>query len=284
MAKNTYKAVGVFTDQEFARRAIHQLQAAGLQAHILDRNNVSDLEQLGFKRDEYRLYESRAQEGNTVVLAEGGRTGDEALNILLQSGAENIDVSKQGRGATYYQGLTANQRQYGPVDESLGRARNAEETRLILRREQLLPVKQTVQAGEVAVRKTAHEHQQEVPVTLAHEEVTIERRPITDPDRLNADAIGDQEIRVPVYEEQAQLQKQVTGEEVVVNKQRVEQQRNVSGTVRHEKAEVVPSGDVQVQGDTQRSRKAGTNRADSDTTDYDTIDYSSTDTTGANPA
>jgi uncharacterized protein (TIGR02271 family) len=284
MAKNTYRAIGVFTDQEFAQRAIQQLQAAGLQARILDRNSVRNLQQQGFNRDESGLYESRAQEGNTVVLAEGGRTGDEALNILLQSGAENIDVSKQGRGANYYQGLAANQRQYGPVDESLGRARTAEETRLILRREQLIPVKQAVQAGEVAVRKTVHEHQQEVPVTLAHEEVTIERRPITDPSRLNADDIGEQEIRVPVYEEQAQLQKQVTGEEVVVNKQRVEQQRTVSGTVRHEQAEVVPSGDVQVEGDTRRTRRSDANRADADTTDYSTTDYSNTDTTGANPA
>src|SRR5699024_10325997 len=116
-----------------AQRAIQQLQAAGLQAHILDQNSVRNLQQQGFNRDESGLYESRAQEGNTVVLAEGGRTGDEALNILLQSGAENIDVSKQGRGTNYYQGLAANQRQYGPVDESLGRARNADEARLILR-------------------------------------------------------------------------------------------------------------------------------------------------------
>jgi uncharacterized protein (TIGR02271 family) len=277
MAKNTYKAVGIFTDQEFAQRAIQQLQAAGLQARILDRNSVRQLEQLGFNRDEYGLYESRAQEGNIVVLAEGGSQGDQALNILLQSGAENIDVSKQGRGAAYYQGLAANQREYGPVDESTGRARNADEARLILRHEQLIPVKQAVQAGEVAVRKTVQEEQQNVPVTLAHEEVTIERRPITDPRQLNAAGSGEQEIRVPVYEEQAQLQKQVTGEEVVVNKERVEQQRTVSGTVRHENVEVVPSGDIQVQGNTQATRR------DANTADYDTTDYSSSDTSNANP-
>lgn len=280
MAKaNTYKAVGVFTDQEFAQRAIQQLQAAGLQAQILDRNSVRALQQQGFNKDESGLYESRAQEGNVVVLAQGGRTGEEALNILLQSGAENIDVSKQGQGARYYQGLAAQQRQYGPVDESLGRARNAEETRLILRREQLIPVKQTVQAGEVAVRKTVHEHQQEVPVTLAHEEVTIERRPITDPSRLNAADIGQEEIRVPVYQEQAQLQKQVTGEEVVVNKERVQQQQTVSGTVRHENVEVVPSGDVQMQGNTQR-----TGQTDATQADYDTTGYNNPDSTNANPA
>jgi len=278
MAKNTYKAVGIFTDQEFAQRAIQQLQAAGLQARVLDRNSVRGLEQLGFNRDEYSLYESRAQEGNVVVLAEGGKTGEEALNILLQSGAENIDVSKQGRGANYYQQMTAQQRQYGPVDESIGRARTADEARMILRREQLIPVKQTAQAGEVELRKTVHEHQQEVPVTLAHEEVTIERRPITDPNQLNAADVGEQVIRVPVYEEQAQLQKQVTGEEVIVNKERVEEQRTVTGTVRHENVDVVPSGGVQVQGNTQPTRRTA------DTADYDTTNYDTTDTGSTNPS
>ncbi len=273
MAKNAYKAVGVFTDQEFAQRAIQQLQAAGLQAQILDRTSVRQLEQQGFNRDEYGIYENRAQEGNVVVLAQGGQSGDEARNILLQAGAENIDVSRQGQGANYYQTLQANQRQYGPVDQSTGRARTADEARMILRRESLIPVKQAVQAGEVEIRKTVHEHQQEVPVTLAHEEVTIERRAITDPNQLNAADIGDQTIRVPVYEEQAQLQKQVTGEEVVINKERVEQQRTVTGTVRHENVEVVPSGGVQVQGNTQQTR------TDYNTTDYTNTDYS--DTTNA---
>ncbi len=270
MATNTYKAVGVFTDQEFAQRAVQQLKAAGLQSQILDRSNVRQLEQLGFNREEYSLYESRAQEGNAVVVAQGGQTGEEALNILLQAGAENIDVSKQAQGAKHYQNLQADQRQYGPVDQSTGRARNADEARMILRRESLIPMKQAVQAGEVEIRKTVHEHQQDVPVTLAHEEVTIERRPITDPNQLNAADIGEQTIRVPVYEEQAQLQKQVTGEEVVINKERVEQQQTISGTVRHENVEVVPTGGVQVQGNTQQTQQAGT--------DY-TTDYTTTDTT-----
>ena len=70
---------------------------------------------------------------------------------------------------------------------------------------------------------------------------------------VNPDEIRDMQdevIRVPVYEEQAQLHKQArVTEEVTVGKKAVEEQQTLSGTVRHEHVEVVNDGDVQVRGD-----------------------------------
>jgi uncharacterized protein (TIGR02271 family) len=55
---------------------------------------------------------------------------------------------------------------------------------------------------------------------------------------------------VPIYEEQARLQKQArVREEVSIGKKAVQEQQNLKGPVRHEHAEIVNSGDVQVRGD-----------------------------------
>ena len=257
MANQAYRAIGVFFDENYAQRAIQALRQAGIKAQVADETVVRDLKRYGFTdQDQVRLYQGRFNEGNIIVVADAGQKGEDVMNLLLQYGAENIDLTR-GQGAKYYQNLQANQRQYGPYDAQTGQARSADETRLVLVREQLIPTKQAVQAGEVQVRKTVHEHQQEVPVTLTHEEVTIERRPLQG-NFSEADlATGEQAIRVPVYEEQAQLQKQATAEEVVVRKQQVEQQRTVTGTVRHENVEVDQSGNIQVEGNVNPSYQTG---------------------------
>jgi len=257
MAKQQYAAIGAFMDESYAQRAIQLLQQAGIRAQIADQGTVQKLGSLGFTDQEARLYQGRLQEGNTIVVAEAGNGSVQPIDILLQAGAENIDMSKQGQGAQYYQSLPANNRQYGPYDQDLGRARSADEARLILRREELIANKQAVQAGEVTVRKTVHEHQQEIPVTLQHEEVTIERRPLEGPVSEADLAAGEQTIRVPVYEEQVQLQKQVRGEEFVVNKQAVQEQRTVQGTVRHENVEVDQAGNIEITGDANSRYQTG---------------------------
>lgn len=277
MANQTYRAIGVFFDENYAQRAVQALQAAGVQAQIADDKIVRDLQKYGFTdQDQVRLYQSRFKEGNAVVVADAGQQGQQVMDMLLQYGAENIDMT-QGQNAQYYQNLSANQRQYGPYDAETGQARSADEARLVLVRENLIATKQAVQGGEVQIRKTAHEHQQQVPVTLTHEEVTVERRPLQGALSEADLSMGEQEIRVPVYEEQAQLQKQAQGEEVVVRKQGVQQQQTLTGTVRHENVEVNQSGNVQVRGNAQ----ANTRNA-ADQTDYDTT-YNETGDNTVNP-
>ena len=259
--------VGVFFDEGYAQQAVQALQAAGYQARIADESAIKSFRKLGWEDEVAALYESRYNEGNAIVVVEGG-DGTNALNMLLEYGAEYLNLQAQGQGkqyagmqseaydAAYYQNLQADQRQYGTYDEQLGRARNAEELHVQLRDETLTPVKEAQQSGEVQLRKVVHERQVEVPVTLRQEEVIIERVPV-DREVSAAEAgeiteMGDQVIRVPVYEEQVELQKSTrVREEVTIGKRAVEQQQNVSGTTRHEHLEVEESGEVRVQGNAQ---------------------------------
>jgi len=242
--------VGIFLDEEHAKNALQQLKSAGFQAQQ-SKGSGNDFK--GLSNDERGLYESRAQEGNAlVVVRNAADRGEEALNIMLGAGAENVDMNAQGQGqgqgytgqrdANYYNSLSrrgTNERQYGLNGQ------DADNIRLQLREEQLTATKQARQAGEVQVHKTVHEEQQQIPVNLRHEEVTIERHAVDRPVGGEIGDLQDETIRVPVYEEQAQLTKQGrVAEEVVINKDVVEQQQTLQGTVRREDVELNQSGNV----------------------------------------
>jgi uncharacterized protein (TIGR02271 family) len=249
--------VGVFLDETYAQQAIQALQSGGFKANITDQ---SALRSLNIPQNELGLYESRLGEGNTVVTVKTGDRGEDALGIMLQNGAEymNLHTAQGSAGAQqsgkyneeYYRNLQANQRQYGQVDKSTGRARTAEELRVQLHEEGLVATKQAVQTGEVQVQKVVHERQEEIPVNLKREQVTIERHAVNQP--VAAGEIGDLQdevIRVPVYEEQAQLEKHARiKEEVVIGKEAVLEQETLTGTVRHEHLEVNETGTVNVRG------------------------------------
>lgn len=266
MANNMSTVVGVFLDQDWAQRAIQALQAAGFKARVADKGTVGQLSNMGIERNAASLYESRLNEGGSVVVVdEAGNRGEDALGIMLQNGAENIDMSKNAGGQAastsgtadtdHYQRLQnvdQSQRQYGHVDQNAGRAKTADELRVQLREETLTPVKQATQAGEVQVQKVVHEKQEQVPVNLRHEEVVIERHAVDRPVNPNeVDDMTDQVISVPVYEERAELQKQArVTEEVTVGKRAQEEQQTLTGTTRHEHLEVNQTGNVQVTGNT----------------------------------
>jgi uncharacterized protein (TIGR02271 family) len=119
--------------------------------------------------------------------------------------------------------------------------------RVTLSEEQLEVNRRPHEAGEVRVGKHVEtEHvRQEVPVR--HEEVEIERRPITG-DRMDATPrIGEDEIRVPVMEEGVVVQKRtVPTEEIVVRKRQVEETETVEADLRRERVDIDERGDVDV--------------------------------------
>jgi uncharacterized protein (TIGR02271 family) len=253
MKKNTEKVVGVFLDESYAQSAAQALQAAGYKAHIADESAIKAFKNSGFQDEVVNVYQSRYNEGNSILVVDAESRGEDALGIMLDNGAEYINLSDKGNGkanASQYAQMDTTQRQYGRVNADTGRAQTAEDLRLRLHSEELSATKTAQQAGEVEVRKVVHEREQQVPVNLRHEEVYIERRAVNE--AANPDDIRDMQdevIRVPVYEEQAQLQKQArVTEEVVIGKQAVEEQQTLSGTVRHEHVEVANSGDIQVHG------------------------------------
>lgn len=125
----------------------------------------------------------------------------------------------------------------------------AEHTRIVRSEEELAVGKRRTEAGEVQVHKTVETEHVRRPVQLAHEEVTVERHPITDPARA-ASASGEArieggEIHVPLMAEEAVVEKRVVPkEELIVRKHEVQEREVVEADLRRERIDVDRQGDA----------------------------------------
>jgi uncharacterized protein (TIGR02271 family) len=117
-----------------------------------------------------------------------------------------------------------------------------EAMRLVLNEEQLAIGKREVSGGEVGVRKTVETERVHENVQLRHEEVEVERRPITDgytAAGTNAMIGESEDIRIPLHAEEAVVEKRVVPtEELVVRKREVVENQPVDTILRREHAEV----------------------------------------------
>ena len=115
-----------------------------------------------------------------------------------------------------------------------------DEMRLTLSEEQLAIGKREVSAGEVGVHKTVETRHVHEEVPLRHEEVEIERRPISEGMMTSGRAeITEDEIRIPLHAEEAVVEKRVVPkEELVVRTREVVETEGVDATLRRERAEV----------------------------------------------
>lgn len=120
-----------------------------------------------------------------------------------------------------------------------------------LREENLDVDTREVETGEVRIGKRVVEDTETIDVPVTHEEVTIERRPVTDRRAADGDMdFTDEEIVIPVTEEQVQIDKHAqVVEEVDVNKEQVTEQKRVSETVRREELDVDTTGNIHVDDD-----------------------------------
>jgi uncharacterized protein (TIGR02271 family) len=111
--------------------------------------------------------------------------------------------------------------------------------------EELRVGKRQVQTGQVEVRKTVETEHVSEPVMLRGEEVDIERRPIADGSVSGDVQIGAQEIRIPVTEEEAVVEKRpVVKEEIIIRKRATQRQQTVDADVRTERIDVERHGDI----------------------------------------
>jgi uncharacterized protein (TIGR02271 family) len=121
-------------------------------------------------------------------------------------------------------------------EDQMKMTRSAEELRI---------GKRQVKTGEVEVKKRVETERVKEPVTLRHEEVEIERRPVTGRAASGDVEISAHEIRVPVVEEEAVVEKRpVVKEEVVISKRPIEERETVEADVRTERIDVERHGDV----------------------------------------
>jgi len=97
------------------------------------------------------------------------------------------------------------------------------------------------EAGRARLRKYVVTEEQQVTVPVTHEEVTIEREPISDANRadaLSGPAISEEEHEVVLHAEQPVVDKQaVPVERVRLGKEEVTEQETVSEQVRQERIE-----------------------------------------------
>ncbi|WP_069160159.1 PRC and DUF2382 domain-containing protein [Nocardia altamirensis] len=109
---------------------------------------------------------------------------------------------------------------------------------LVRSEERLAVDKQTETAGTARLHKYVETEEQTVTVPTTHEEVRIEREPITDPSAVRRADIGEQEREVTLHEERVTAHKEtVPVERVRLAVDQVQDSQTVSDTVRKERIE-----------------------------------------------
>src|SRR5688500_13477757 len=122
MAYNKETVIGVFMDDSYAQRAVQSLQSQGFKARIGDESSLNSLSDLA--KEEAQMYTGRLNEGNSIVIVNNaGNRGEDALNIMLDSGAVFMKLHGRGTsqsrsqndqhvGANYYNNHKSKRRQY----------------------------------------------------------------------------------------------------------------------------------------------------------------------------
>jgi uncharacterized protein (TIGR02271 family) len=179
---------------------------------------------LGIPEEEAHYYHGEFEAGRTIVTVKADNRCEEAHAILNRYGA----YDKSSAPAS-----SCNTKSGGTVQ---------------VHEEQLHANKQSVQTGEVRVRKEVVTENKTFEVPVQREEVVIERHAVAG--GKGGTVRAGQEIRIPVSEEQVHLEKEtvVTGE-VSVGKRTIPGTEKVSGTVRKEQVKVDTEGKAKIRGD-----------------------------------
>jgi uncharacterized protein (TIGR02271 family) len=240
---NRSMVTGIFADEQQAKLAMADLQQAGFsnqQIHYSPHKSgttiLDALINMGFGQEEAAYYDNEFQQGRTIVTINDETRQQEAASIMQRNGATFGNQGDQLGSATI-------------SDRTMqGSAATESEQRLKLREEQLQATKESVQTGEVNLRKEVVTEQQSMDVPVTHEEVYVERR--AGSGQPSDTPIGEGEtIRVPVSAEQVNVTKQtVATGEVALGKRQVQETQQVSDTVRREEARIDRDGKVNVQG------------------------------------
>jgi uncharacterized protein (TIGR02271 family) len=176
--------------------------------------------------DENRIYSSFGLDRSTAPSPTGLASG--------QSGTTETATSSYGTSSGYGTGSSIDTS--GTTSEL---ASGQENINVPLSEEELAVGKRQVQAGQVRLRKVVHTEHKEVPVELRREEVQIERVPAAEAGNVPGNAFEEQEITVPVMQEEPVVEKQarVTGQ-VRLSKDQTSETQTVGGEVRREEVDV----------------------------------------------
>ncbi|MGI8914364.1 MAG: YsnF/AvaK domain-containing protein [Chloroflexota bacterium] len=175
--------------------------------------------------------------------------GTPGLSGTTDEGGHTVRASGTGMAS---RGEAADRREEAvlPVNEATGDTIHLHEERLQVN-------KQRQESGEVRIGKEVVEKQETIDVPVTREEVFVERvRGDGQPDSHSMDESAGETIRVPVSEETVNVEKvPVTTEEVRVGKREVQETRQVTGTVRQERARIENDGNIRVEDDTDMTER-----------------------------
>ena len=134
-------------------------------------------------------------------------------------------------------------REHAATDEGVNQSRgddleDEDELRVQRTEDELRAGTREREAGALNVRKRVRTDREQVRVPTRHEEVSVERVPVNDREASEAE-IGDDEVSMPVVEEEAVVGKEaVVKEEVRVRKDVVQDEQVVEEDVRREEVDV----------------------------------------------
>jgi uncharacterized protein (TIGR02271 family) len=129
----------------------------------------------------------------------------------------------------------------GGYEAYQGSTRTTDEDELRVQRteEELAAGTREREAGSVQVRKRVHTDREQVEVPTRHEEVTVERVPVSEGTAATEAQIGEDEVSIPVTEEEVVVEKRpVAKEEVRIRKDVVEDTEVLEEDVRREEIDV----------------------------------------------
>jgi uncharacterized protein (TIGR02271 family) len=213
--------------------------AAGLAGALLG---------MGFSKEEADFYDAEMKSGSTIVTVHAGSRRDEAVRLLRSFGGYDFEQRRSSTssatvGRTDATTTTGRHSAALPSQETV----NREDMTIQANEEQLRVRKEPVQQGEVKVRKEVHTEHKTIDVPVTREEVIIERRPGSGQPSAGHKR-GNEEVRIPIREDQVHVEKEtIVGEEVVVGKRRVQDTKHVDANLRKEEIRVEKDGDVRIQ-------------------------------------
>jgi uncharacterized protein (TIGR02271 family) len=155
---------------------------------------------------------------------------------------EGTDAGTVGPGMTMGDTETGEFREHAAHDEGVHQSRGddlADEDELRVQRteEELRVGTRERKAGSIRVRKRVRTDREHIEVPTRHEEVSVERVPVEG--EASETQIGDEEVVVPVTEEEVVVHKRpVLKEEVRIRKDVVEETEVVEEDIRREEVEV----------------------------------------------
>jgi len=200
----------------------------------------------GIPEEEANYYHNEFEQGRIIVTVKADGRSDEATTILRKHGAYDMHsagTSVAGATGSHLGGVTGSSvagatgsHTSTTTGASVGSAHRATgDQKIELREEELHAHKHPVAAGEVTVRKEVTTEHKTLEVPVRHEEVVIERHAVSGQRATSGDIKAGEEVRIPVMDEEVDVEKRaVVKEEVNVGKRVVQDTERVGGEVRKE--------------------------------------------------